>query len=105
MKPEEVPRKNSMIISDSKNESISNENYNKIAIIGDADTEADTRDIIKKSEYKSCAKVLRESINMPFISGIVAIALASLPFVGAYLAHPNSIMNNLIISKIILLRT
>jgi predicted permease len=102
MKPEAV-RKNSITLGENSKDEIITGSYNKIVMSGDEETEVTRRNSIEKvEEDKSWGKVLKESINVPFVSGIVAIVLASLPYVGSYLSSPDSVAFNLLISNIYL---
>lgn len=44
-------------------------------------------------------KLIKEGINMPFIAGVVAISLSSLPYIGPYLKDPDSIAYKLIVES------
>ena len=95
MKPEDISvRKSSIDLSKV------DMSYDKIIAAGD--TESNDTTVIRetKVETKTWKKLLRESMNLPFISGITAMVISSIPYVGEYLARTDSIGHNLLISNI-----
>lgn len=50
------------------------------------------------AKEKSCFKIIKEGINMPFIAGIGAIAISSIPYLKE-LTHPSNIFYKLFIGN------
>jgi predicted permease len=54
---------------------------------------------LKKEKFESFMKIIKEGINMPFIAGIAAIILASIPYVNTFFSDKESIGFKLLIGK------
>lgn len=56
-------------------------------------------EMIKKEKFESFIKIIKEGINMPFIAGVGAIFLASIPYVNTFFSDKNSLGFKLLIGK------
>jgi hypothetical protein len=54
------------------------------------------------SDEFSCIQFLKEVLNIPFLAGVLAILLSSLPGVNKYCSDPNSLFYKLIVGKYII---
>lgn len=55
--------------------------------------------VINTRPQTNILKLIKEAINMPFISGIFAIIMTSLPYIGSYMSSPNSVGYKVLIGK------
>jgi hypothetical protein len=98
MKPEVVCRKNSK--TDETSGEIITGSYNKIVMSNEPEhLEINNEDRESHKQEKSFCELVSDSINMPFIAGVAAIVLASIPYVGDYLSKPDSYAFNLLVSN------
>jgi predicted permease len=58
-----------------------------------------TAETLKKEKFETFVKIVKEGMNMPFIAGIAAITLASIPYVNTFFSDKNSIGFKLLIGK------
>ena len=98
MKPDDKDERRSIKHDDSTHHNITN----KIVFVEENDSIiALNRKLEKPKNNNSTSKKLKEMMNLPFISGVIAIIVSSIPYVGSYMGNNTSVGYKLIIGNII----
>lgn len=58
----------------------------------------DEREAAKLNSH-NYKKILREMLNIPFLAGLIAVIISTLPIVGPYCADPSSVFYKLFVGK------
>jgi hypothetical protein len=101
MKPDN--KRTAISMNDSRDETMNIDHSFHQIVIANEHEDKDSNVKMTKKEVKTCKQLLKESINLPFITGIIAITIASIPYVNEFMANPDYAPFNLIISKLYIL--
>lgn len=75
----------SLSVRSSKQEEISKNKNTELKVVNQRD------DIRREEKFETCMKMIKEGVNMPFIAGVAAIIISSVPYVNTFFSQPDSV--------------